>query len=188
MTTLLTTRISEETNTFASGRTIPVEVHITNVSSEDRQYSQLQMHGSDFIVTNEHGRRVPLLGGYVGRVTRQTTIKPGETNLIGTIDLSTDHYLRRPGRYSVSYRGYGMPPSNSFSFSVAPDAAGNADGDPAGRLLPLESAKWTLLGSAESLAKNTAWEQSYGSPRLAISVRRSGERNQNEQSRRFGCG
>ena len=148
LTTLLTTRISEETNTFASGRSVPVEVHIKNVSSEDRQYSQVQMHGSDFIVTNEHGRRVPLLGGYVGRPTRQTTIKPGETNLLGTLDLSTDHYLRRPGRYLVSYRGYGMPPSNSFSISIAPDPAGNADGDPAGRLLPLESAQWTLLGSA----------------------------------------
>ena len=114
----LMTMLSAETNTFASGRSVPVEVHIRNVSTEDRQYSQVQMHGSDFIVTNKYGRRVPLLGGYVGRVTRQTTIKPGETNLIGQLDLAGDHYLRRPGRYSVSYRGYGMPPSNSFSFSV----------------------------------------------------------------------
>src|SRR5205085_12275785 len=120
----------------------------------ERTYGQHSVsHSDDIAATDEHGRSAPLLAGPAQPRQSQKRIKPGETNDVEAFDLAEVYDLRRPGRYTIAYRGPSMPSSNALTIEVAPDAAGVADGDPIGRLLPLVHDAWVLQGSPNATGR-----------------------------------
>src|SRR6185436_3008800 len=127
---------------------------------EDRQYGQHEFirSGQEIVVTDEHGRQVPYLGGGAGLKQDPTTIKPGESKVIEDSDLSDFYYLRRPGSYAVAFRTaavfkVGVPSSNVVRFRVTAAEGPAVDGDPMGKLLPLVSANFGIIGSPNAKRK-----------------------------------
>jgi hypothetical protein len=159
----LKTTLSHEktTHPFSAGKPIPIKVELTNVGKLDRQYAHHSFvhSGSEIVVTDEHGRQVPYLGGGAGLQQSQVPIKAGETKVIAECDLSAYYYLRRPGRYAVSFRTADLPPSNTLRFQVEPDDAATADGDPIARLLPLASPSFGLVGSPNANGNVRPWRR-----------------------------
>ena len=156
----LKTTLSTEQKTFRAGRPIPIKVELTNVGKQDREYGHhlFIRSGSEIVVTDEHGRKVPYLGGGAGLKQHPVTIKPGETKVIESCDLSDFYYLRRPGFYTVAFNAAavfkaGVPSSNALRFQVTSDESAAADGDPMGKLLPLVSANFGMIGSPNAKGK-----------------------------------
>lgn len=151
----LKTTLSSPSRRFNAGKAIPVKLELANVGNADRQYGKhlFIRSGSEIVVIDEHGRKVPYLGGGAGLRQSQETIKAGETQVIEDCDLTSFYYLRRPGKYAVSFSAAGLPRSNTLHFEVTPDDPATADGDPIGRLMQLNSPKWVLQGSPNLLEK-----------------------------------
>ena len=151
----LKTTLSTESKSFPAGRAIPVKVEIANVGNADRQYGQhkVSQSGHEILIFDDRGRRVPYVAGPSQLQETQVTVRPGETNLIEAFDLAESYYMRRPGRYTLAYHSPGKPSSNTVTIEVIPDAAGVADGDPVGRLLPLVHGTWALEGNPNSTGR-----------------------------------
>ena len=152
--------LSAGKETYSAGQPILIKLELTNVGRENREYGHHHFvrSGSEIVVTDEHGRQVPYLGGGAGLEQHPVTIKRGETKVIESCDLSGFYYLRRPGLYTVAFRNVavfkaGVPSSNVVRFRVIADAGAAADGDPMGKLLPLVSANFGLIGSPNASGK-----------------------------------
>ena len=123
-------------------------------------------------VTDQRGRAVPYVGGTAQIPSALVKIEPGQTRVLEEFNLAAGYYLRRPGRYTVSYPGApgsnfprsvggteceardsGLPPSNKLSVEITPNPAATADGDPVGRLLPLVRDDWSLVGAPDASGK-----------------------------------
>lgn len=151
----LKTTLSANQATFAAGRPISIKLELSNTGNLDRQFGQHHFirSGTEIVVIDEYGRRVPYLAGGAGLKQSQVTIKPAETKVLESCDLTSFYYLRRPGRYWVYFHAAGLPQSNALPFEVVADDAALADGDPMGRLLPLVAGKWAPQGSPNPAAK-----------------------------------
>ena len=144
----LKTILSIERDAFTAGQPIPVKLELANVGTETRRFGMCSfiLSGNEFTVYDELGCAVPFLGGGAGLIESPTDIKGGETRIIDSFDLSNYYYLRRPGLYTVCFRGVSLSPANVVQFQVT-TADKDTDGDPVGRLLSLNSEQWFLIGS-----------------------------------------
>ena len=140
---------------YGIGEAIPIKLEFANISKENRSYDHHQFirSGSEIVVEDENGRKVPSLVGGASLIQRQVVIAGGESKIIEDCDLSDYFYLRRPGRYVVSFHSPGLPSSNALQFEVAASAGSSMDGDPMERLMQLNSAKWTIVGNPNALKK-----------------------------------
>jgi len=106
------------------------------------------------IVRDDQGHGVPYLGSPAQVGVQPITIASHQDVAMKPFDLAQWYYLRRPGKYTVSWPGErplnfpGEIPNASlaatpdFQFEVAPNPAAAADGDPVGLLLPLVKKDW----------------------------------------------
>lgn len=169
----LKSTLSSEKTTFVAGEPISVRVDLTNIGERAQTHPSHTFirDGTSFVVTDDNGRRLPFVYWPAGLRESQSEIAPSTTKVIEQCDLSTYFYLRRPGRYHVAFRCYGLPSSNAFHFEVLPADPRQSDGDPMGKLLPLVAGKWMPVGSPNmsekiSLGRNRreAFGWSFGFP------------------------
>jgi len=156
----LKTTLSTENETYSAGQPIRIKLELSNIGKEDRQYGHHEFirSGQEIVVTDENGRHVPYLGGGAGLKQSPTTIMPGESKVIEACDLTDFYYLRRPGLYTVGFCNVavfkpGVPASNVVRFRITADSGAAADGDPMGKLLPLVSENFGLIGSPNAKVK-----------------------------------
>lgn len=167
----LCTRLAAAKTTFRAAHPIAMKLEIRNVGREVRHYHvpQVAINGW-LLVTDARGKTVPYIGGsaQTWNLNPLPKLKPGETHVLDAFDLAAYYHLRRPGRYKTVYpgaRAWGLdlgfpglgaapgprdsdiPRSNVFAFEIVADSAGQADGDPAARLLPLLKERWQLDAS-----------------------------------------
>jgi RNA polymerase sigma factor (sigma-70 family) len=166
----LRTQITADTNSFAAGQPIPMKLEVANVGTQTRHYDQhVVTLNRGLVVRDENGQPVPYLGGTAQIMAGLERMDPGQKKQIEAFDLGSVYYLRRPGKYTVSFPGApefamlrpvpeggeaaddGLPASNTFQFEIT--GTGPADGDPAGKLLPLEHGTWKLVGNPNGTGK-----------------------------------
>ncbi len=138
-------RLTAARRSFRAGQPVSLRLQVKNVGAEDKRYGDpwpwggvkarvLDARGQEVPLIAPRSRRFPPFSLLMGR-----NVEPGATADVEWIDLAASHYLRRPGRYTVTCRG-------EFAFEILPEPA--ADGDPIGRLLPLTKKGWAVGGSA----------------------------------------
>ena len=144
----LRTRLTAEKQVFRAGEPIPMKLEIENVGEQVKEYGfgPAPTYGT-LKVLDQDGKQVAYLVGLAQVQQHREKLEPGKVKEIGAFDLAQAYYLRKPGRYSV--QAIYEPASAALEFEVIADPAGNADGDPVGRLLPLVKEKWWLSGSGE---------------------------------------
>ncbi|MFI5380219.1 MAG: M56 family metallopeptidase, partial [Tepidisphaerales bacterium] len=153
----LSTRLSIKTTSFKAGEAIPINLEVGNASNEAKAFQRpTDPWNSTLIVRDDHGRDVPYLGGAVQALVPRITIGAHENVALESFDLARWYYLRRPGKYTVSWPGsrflprgrvngipiVALPATPQVQFEVAANPTADADGDPVGRLLPLVKQGW----------------------------------------------
>lgn len=151
----LRTRLSIQSSRFAAGRPIVTKLEVRNSGNQARSfYKPIEPLNSSLIVRDEHGRNVPYMRASVGAFMHLVTVEPQKNNEGEPFDLTQWFYLRRPGTYTAAWPGQKqpfpgetdapLPATPVVRFEIIADAAGAADGNPYGRLLPLVRADWYL--------------------------------------------
>ncbi len=142
----LTSRLTSDATSFPAGHPVPLTLEVANVSDRSRLLFKVLVSVNDtFDVRNEYGQLMPYLCGYSSVTPTAVALPAGDAKTIEEFDLAECYHLRRPGRYTVQYRGDDLRPrSDCLHFEITSDPAGTADGDPVGRLLPLVREGWTF--------------------------------------------
>jgi hypothetical protein len=158
----LRSRIVLDKKVFRAGQPVPVRIEIENVVAEVKSFTHpYAQYNQAFIVINSSGKEVPYVGGLAQvMVGNPETLESGRSAIFGPFNLADYYYLRIPGSYTVKWRGnfamhgidrapvpVNLPPSAEVRFEVTADSVATADGDPAGRLLPLLKDKWLLTAA-----------------------------------------
>lgn len=143
----LQTRVSSTGTRFRVGEPVSLLLEVRNVGTVAAEYTEPHIKYIGLTVTDEQGRKVRFLRGPAQLPSTTHTIKPGRTDKRGEIDLASQFYMRKPGRYTVRFDSHDLPASNTLTLTIVPGLPENDDGDPVGRLLPLATGRRILIAN-----------------------------------------
>ena len=151
----LVSRLTAHRRRFAAGEPIRMRIEVRNTGGNAvRYYDASSYWGGDIAITGVDGRKLRWLAPPVSTQSDGPKITPGDTVILDEFDASSYCYLRKPGKYTVRYRGTAsysaIPPSPPFEIEVVSSPDAGADGDPAGRLLAALPKGWSLWGSTRA--------------------------------------
>ncbi len=149
----LAARLSIDKTSFKAGDPVPIHLVVRNASDEVRVFQRpTEPANSTLIVRDDRGRDVPYLDAPVQAIVPEISIGSHQDVALDPFDLAQWYYLRRPGKYTVSWPGtkfllpglgsVALPATPQIEFEIAANTAIAADGDPIGRLLPLVKQGW----------------------------------------------
>jgi hypothetical protein len=177
----LQTRLTAPAREFVSGAAIPMHLELRNVGVEPVRYYGMNHKGACAVEDVAYGadaangmHRIYEAGGLhvVGpdgkelawrsavvhqRGSSGPTLRPGERVTLNQFNLASYYHMRKPGKYTVRYRGHAghgegapsMPPSQAFEIEVGADRVSQTDGDPVGKILSVLPDDWGFWGDMQ---------------------------------------
>jgi len=102
----LRTRLRADRTVFFAGQPIPVVIEMENIGDRVlHYYPQPVGHYRGYGVTDAAGRAVPYIHSSGQTLVSLCSVKPKETLILNSVDLSEYYFLRRPGKYSTQWSG-----------------------------------------------------------------------------------
>jgi hypothetical protein len=183
----LRTRLVPLADHFTLGQPMRFRLELQNVGKAVAHYDPQQVDIGSLAVRDPQGHAVRYIGGsFQTWGGRRPAITPGNfVVLFDQLDIDSQYLLVKPGKHSVQFRGYAMPPSNTVEIDVRPGTL-----PPivrvAARLLDVVPKKWdmTIRRDAGDADRSQpvgwddpppGWEPGRGMPSILLDWHRNGE-------------